>query len=212
MKLAETDLLGVDGPRPIVLLDDVFSELDPERAERLSDLLARRGQVIVTTADPGTLQARRRRDAAVWRIVDGSLVRETSKPADTGRGEAGAAVQRALSACMGPAGAEQLALAQVRLAWAEVIAEARLERGPLSSRVRRVTGRHGARRGLRPDAGPGADAPRRGPRLGRERADARPAGGDHCAASEWPYRWVESGLTRPYTRLRALTTSTRAGP
>ena len=62
------------------------------------------------------------------------------KPADTGRGEAGAAVQRALSACMGPAGAEQLALAQVRLAWAEVVAEARLERGPLTSRVRRVTG------------------------------------------------------------------------
>ena len=53
MKLAETDLLGVDGPRPIVLLDDVFSELDPDRAARLSDLLAGRGQVIVTTADPG---------------------------------------------------------------------------------------------------------------------------------------------------------------
>jgi DNA replication and repair protein RecF len=76
MKLAETDLLGVDGPRPIVLLDDVFSELDPDRASRLSELLTRRGQVIVTTADPGTLDGARRRDAAVWRIADGSLVRE----------------------------------------------------------------------------------------------------------------------------------------
>ena len=76
MKLAETDLLGVDGPRPIVLLDDVFSELDPDRAARLSELLTRRGQVIVTTADPGTLEGARRRDAAVWRITDGSLVRE----------------------------------------------------------------------------------------------------------------------------------------
>ena len=76
MKLAETDLLGVDGPRPIVLLDDVFSELDPDRASRLSELLTRRGQVIVTTADPGTLEGARRRDAAVWRIADGSLVRE----------------------------------------------------------------------------------------------------------------------------------------
>jgi Dna[CI] antecedent, DciA len=54
--------------------------------------------------------------------------------------EAAAAVQRALSDCIGPAAAEQIALAQVRLAWAEVAAEARLERGPLSSRVRRVTG------------------------------------------------------------------------
>ena len=56
------------------------------------------------------------------------------------REEAGAAVQRMLTACMGPGAAEQLALAQVRLAWAEVVAEARLERGPLTSRVRRVTG------------------------------------------------------------------------
>ena len=56
------------------------------------------------------------------------------------REEAGAAVQRALATCMGPGAAEQLALAQVRLAWSEVVADARLERGPLSSRVARVTG------------------------------------------------------------------------
>jgi DNA replication and repair protein RecF len=77
MKLAETDLLGADGPRPIVLLDDVFSELDPERAARLSDLLADRGQVIVTTADPATLEAARRRHASIWRIDLGRVVRET---------------------------------------------------------------------------------------------------------------------------------------
>jgi Dna[CI] antecedent, DciA len=56
------------------------------------------------------------------------------------REEAGAAVQRALAACMGPGAAEQLALAQVRLAWSEVMAEAHLERGPFTSRVTRVTG------------------------------------------------------------------------
>jgi hypothetical protein len=56
------------------------------------------------------------------------------------REEAGAAVQRALATCMGPGAAEQLALAQVRLAWGEVMADARLERGPFSSRVTRVTG------------------------------------------------------------------------
>lgn len=58
----------------------------------------------------------------------------------TSREEAGAALQRALAECMGPGAAEQLALAQVRVAWAEVVTEARLERGPLSSRVTRVTG------------------------------------------------------------------------
>ena len=56
----------------------------------------------------------------------------------SGREEAGAAVQRALAECMGPGAAAQLAVAQVRVAWAEVVGEARLERGPLTSRVTRV--------------------------------------------------------------------------
>jgi DNA replication and repair protein RecF len=72
MKLAETDLLGVDGPRPIVLLDDVFSELDPDRAGRLSSMLRDLGQVIVTSADPAAVEGD---DAAVWHIVAGRLVR-----------------------------------------------------------------------------------------------------------------------------------------
>lgn len=58
----------------------------------------------------------------------------------TRREEAGSAVQRALMSCMGPGAAEQLAIAQVRVAWAEVVDEARLERGPLTSRVTKVTG------------------------------------------------------------------------
>jgi hypothetical protein len=41
---------------------------------------------------------------------------------------------------MGPAAADQLAQAQVRLAWAEVMTDGNLDRGPLSSRVVRVTG------------------------------------------------------------------------
>lgn len=75
MKLAETDLLGADGPRPIVLLDDVFSELDPDRAGRLSALLGDRGQVIVTTADPDVLEGRHRAGASLWHIVGGALER-----------------------------------------------------------------------------------------------------------------------------------------
>ena len=56
------------------------------------------------------------------------------------REEAGAAVQRAVASSMGPGAAQQLALAQVRVAWSEVMADARLERGPLSSRITSVTG------------------------------------------------------------------------
>jgi hypothetical protein len=58
----------------------------------------------------------------------------------SGGGTAGSAVQRALAAAMGPDGTDQLAIAQVRVAWSEVTVEGRLERGPLRSRVTRVTG------------------------------------------------------------------------
>lgn len=76
MKLAERELLGGDGaPQPIVLLDDVFSELDPDRAERTLGLLLERGQVLVTTADLALLPVRRRRGVSVWNVGDGELRR-----------------------------------------------------------------------------------------------------------------------------------------
>lgn len=52
---------------------------------------------------------------------------------------AAAAVQRALLTCIGPGAAEQIALAQARLAWEEVTRDAGLSRGPMFSRLVRVT-------------------------------------------------------------------------
>jgi DNA replication and repair protein RecF len=73
MKLAETDILAEDGPTPIVLLDDIFSELDAERSERTLTLLLARRQVLVTMADPGALPASRRRRVPIWQVDDGRL-------------------------------------------------------------------------------------------------------------------------------------------
>jgi DNA replication and repair protein RecF len=74
LKLAERDLLGSDGaPTPIVLLDDVFSELDPDRSGRALELLLERGQVLVTTADLEALPAKRRRGVPTWSVGDGRL-------------------------------------------------------------------------------------------------------------------------------------------
>jgi DNA replication and repair protein RecF len=52
------DVVGVD---PVLLLDDVFSELDPERAEALVDHLPR-GQTLMTTASsvPSAVRPERR--------------------------------------------------------------------------------------------------------------------------------------------------------
>jgi DNA replication and repair protein RecF len=74
MKLAETDLLGAGGaPTPIVLLDDVFSELDAERSERALALLLQRGQVLVTVADLGALPVGRH-GVSIWQVGEGRLV------------------------------------------------------------------------------------------------------------------------------------------
>jgi hypothetical protein len=45
-----------------------------------------------------------------------------------------------MQACMGPGAAEQLAVAQARVAWGEVMADAGLSRPPLWSRIVRITG------------------------------------------------------------------------
>ncbi len=51
------------------------------------------------------------------------------------REEAGSAVRRAVLSSMGTTAAQQLALAQVRVAWQETVAAAGLDRGGMSSRV-----------------------------------------------------------------------------
>jgi DNA replication and repair protein RecF len=74
LKLAERDLLGADGaPVPVVLLDDVFSELDPDRSGRALELLLERGQVLVTTADLAALPPARRRGVPTWHVGEGRL-------------------------------------------------------------------------------------------------------------------------------------------
>jgi DNA replication and repair protein RecF len=50
LRLASYDLLRSDGDDPILVLDDVFAELDTERRAQLADLVARAEQVLVTAA------------------------------------------------------------------------------------------------------------------------------------------------------------------
>jgi len=52
LRLASYDLLRSDGDDPILILDDVFAELDDERRDRLAALVAGAEQVLVTAAVP----------------------------------------------------------------------------------------------------------------------------------------------------------------
>jgi DNA replication and repair protein RecF len=58
---AERDaLLEARRVAPLMLLDDVMSELDPDRRERLAERLSRGGQALVTAADEESVPARAR--------------------------------------------------------------------------------------------------------------------------------------------------------
>jgi DNA replication and repair protein RecF len=73
LRLASYDLLRADGEDPVLLLDDVFAELDPGRRERLAELAVAAEQALVTAAAaadvPGAL------DGARFTIRDGAVER-----------------------------------------------------------------------------------------------------------------------------------------
>ncbi len=50
LRLASYDLLTADGGEPVLILDDVFAELDVDRRDRLAELVAPAEQVLVTAA------------------------------------------------------------------------------------------------------------------------------------------------------------------
>ncbi|WNI16676.1 DNA replication/repair protein RecF [Actinacidiphila sp. ITFR-21] len=50
LRLASYELLRADGGEPVLVLDDVFAELDERRRERLAELVAPGEQVLVTAA------------------------------------------------------------------------------------------------------------------------------------------------------------------
>jgi DNA replication and repair protein RecF len=50
LRLASYDLLRAEGDDPILILDDVFAELDADRRDRLAELVAGAEQVLVTAA------------------------------------------------------------------------------------------------------------------------------------------------------------------
>ncbi|MGA5166086.1 MULTISPECIES: DNA replication/repair protein RecF [Streptomyces] len=73
LRLASYDLLRGEGNEPVLVLDDVFAELDARRRERLAELVAPGEQVLVTAAVdddvPGVLAGAR------YGVAEGSVER-----------------------------------------------------------------------------------------------------------------------------------------
>jgi DNA replication and repair protein RecF len=57
LRLAAYELLSADGGEPVLVLDDVFAELDAGRRDRLARLVAPAEQVLVTAAVPADVPA-----------------------------------------------------------------------------------------------------------------------------------------------------------
>ena len=73
LRLASYELLRADGEDPVLILDDVFAELDAGRRDRLAALVADAEQVIVTAAVPADVPATL--TGARYNVGDGTITR-----------------------------------------------------------------------------------------------------------------------------------------
>ena len=85
LKLAELDVVtALDGHPPLLLLDDVFSELDPERRSHLVRRIAALPQAFITTTTLDDLDPELRAIATAWEVRTGpagaGLVRRSAMP------------------------------------------------------------------------------------------------------------------------------------
>ncbi|GAA4053349.1 DNA replication/repair protein RecF [Nonomuraea soli] len=73
LRLAAYDLLRADGGDPVLILDDVFAELDSQRRRRLAEIVAPAEQVLITAAVPADVP--QELIGARFDVVEGSVTR-----------------------------------------------------------------------------------------------------------------------------------------
>jgi DNA replication and repair protein RecF len=79
MKLAEIELIRHEvGEYPVLLLDDVLSELDESRQLHLLQSMGERVQTLITTTTTYGIEQFMREKAHVYRVREGVITREGS--------------------------------------------------------------------------------------------------------------------------------------
>jgi len=73
LRLAAYDLLRADGGDPVLILDDVFAELDSQRRRRLAEIVAPAEQVLITAAVPDDVP--KELAGARFDVAEGSVTR-----------------------------------------------------------------------------------------------------------------------------------------
>jgi DNA replication and repair protein RecF len=74
LRLAAFDLLRADGDDPVLILDDVFAELDTGRRSRLAEMVAPAEQVLITAAVPMDVPAEL--TGGSYTVAEGKVIRE----------------------------------------------------------------------------------------------------------------------------------------
>ena len=64
----------IDGKMPVLLLDDIFSELDRKKKNKLIDYINNVGQVIITTNDIRDINKNKLNDATVFEIKNKNII------------------------------------------------------------------------------------------------------------------------------------------
>jgi len=75
LRLAAFGLLRADGDDPVLLLDDVFAELDTGRRDRLAEFASEAEQVVVTAAVPADVPSRMAEAGSRYGVTQGVIER-----------------------------------------------------------------------------------------------------------------------------------------
>jgi DNA replication and repair protein RecF len=75
LKLAEAEwLVQRTGEHPVLLLDEVLAELDPQRRADLLERLAAAPQVLLSAADEHMFNENFRESSTIWKIHSGGIL------------------------------------------------------------------------------------------------------------------------------------------
>ena len=76
LKLAEIDVFRcITGDSPILLLDDIFSELDDNKKNNLLKYISRDIQTIITTTDLNNLDKKLIKKSKLFNINNGNIIK-----------------------------------------------------------------------------------------------------------------------------------------
>ena len=77
LKLAEAAFVtGSTGRTPVLALDDILSELDPERRKRVLEAASKHEQVLLTATEPGVVPPEFLEKADIYTVMNGRVTQD----------------------------------------------------------------------------------------------------------------------------------------